>query len=72
MLVQQTLATLGRSTLPLISAAIVADLGIEAALVGVYLAIGSVAGFLTTLGCGGFILRYAVVMAGQHVAVAGR
>lgn len=58
MLVQQTLATLGRSTLPLISAAIIADLGIEAALVGVYLAIGSVAGFLTTLGCGGFILRY--------------
>ncbi|MFO1081161.1 MAG: MFS transporter [Reyranellaceae bacterium] len=58
MLVQQTLATLGRSTLPLISAAIIADLGIEAALVGVYLAIGSVAGFLTTLGCGGFILRF--------------
>ena len=34
MTVQQTFATLGRSTVPLIAAAIVVDLGIEAALVG--------------------------------------
>jgi MFS family permease len=58
MLVQQTFATLGRSTVPLIAAAIIVDLGVDPALVGVYLAIGSVAGFLTTLGCGGFIMRY--------------
>lgn len=58
MTVQQTLATAGRSTVPLIAAAIIADLGIEAALVGVFLAVQSVAGFLTTMGCGGFILRY--------------
>ena len=58
MTVQQTFATLGRSTVPLIAAAIVADLGVEPALVGVYLAISAVAGFLTTLGCGGFIMRY--------------
>ncbi|MCF8531430.1 MAG: MFS transporter [Reyranella sp.] len=58
MTVQQAFATLGRSTVPLIAAAIVLDLGVDPALVGVYLAIGSVAGFLTTLGCGGFILRY--------------
>jgi nitrate/nitrite transporter NarK len=58
MLVQQAIATLGRSTVPLIAAAIIADLAVDAALVGVYLAIGSVAGFLTTLGCGGFIMRY--------------
>lgn len=58
MTVQQTFATLGRSTVPLIAAAIVADLAVDPALVGIYLAIGSVAGFLTTLGCGGFILRY--------------
>ena len=51
MTIQQTFATLGRSAVPLIAAAIVVDLGIEAALVGVYLAIGSVAAFLTTLGC---------------------
>ena len=58
MTVQQSLATMGRSTVPLIAAAIVADLAIDPALVGVYLAIGSVAGFMTTMGCGGFILRY--------------
>lgn len=58
MTVQQTFATMGRSTVPLIAAAIVADLAVDPALVGVYLAIGSVAAFLTTMGCGGFILRY--------------
>ena len=58
MTAQQTLATAGRSTVPLIAAAIIADLGVDAALVGIYLAIQAVAGFLTTLACGGFILRY--------------
>ena len=58
MTVQQSFATVGRSTVPLIAAAIVLDLGVDPALVDVYLAIGSVAGFITTMGCGGFILRY--------------
>ena len=58
MTVQQTFATLGRSTVPLIAAAIVADLNVDPALVGIYLAIGAVAGFTTTMGCGGFIMRY--------------
>jgi predicted MFS family arabinose efflux permease len=58
MTLQQTLATAGRSTVPLIASAIIADIGVDPALVGVYLAIQSVAGFLTTLGCGGFIVRY--------------
>ena len=58
MTVQQTFATMGRSTVPLIAAAIVADLAVDPALVGIYLALGSVAAFLTTMGCGGFILRY--------------
>src|SRR5580765_6847404 len=58
MTVQQTFATMGRSTVPLIAPAIVADLGVDPALVGVYVAIGAVAGFLTTMGCGGFIIRY--------------
>jgi nitrate/nitrite transporter NarK len=57
-LAQQTFATLGRATVPLIAAAIIADLAIDPALVGVYVAIGAVAGFLTTLGCGGLIMRY--------------
>ncbi len=58
MLLQQTCATLGRAVIPLIAPAIVADLAINAALVGVFLGISSVAGFLSTLICGGFILRY--------------
>src|SRR5262249_23328541 len=58
MTVQQACATLGRSTVPLIAAAIIADLGIDPALVGVYVAIGAVAGFLTTMPSGGLIVRY--------------
>jgi nitrate/nitrite transporter NarK len=58
MTVQQTFATLGRSTVPLIAAAIIADLHIDPALVGVYVGIGAVAGFLTTMTCGGLIVRY--------------
>ena len=58
MTVQQTFATVGRSTVPLIAPAILADLGADPALVGVYVAIGAVAGFLTTMGCGGLIVRY--------------
>ncbi|HYD07273.1 MAG TPA: MFS transporter, partial [Reyranella sp.] len=58
MTVQQTFATVGRSTVPLIAPAIVADLGVDPALVGVYVAVGAVAGFLTTIGCGGLIVRY--------------
>lgn len=58
MTVQQTVATLARSTVPLIAPAIVASLGLDPALVGVYVAIGAVAGFLTTTSCGGLILRF--------------
>ena len=58
MTVQQTFATMGRSTVPLIAPAIVADLGVDPALVGIYVAIGAVAGFLTTMGCGGLIVRF--------------
>jgi MFS family permease len=58
MLAQQTCATVGRSVVPLIAPAIVADLAINPALVGVYLGVSSVAAFVATLGCGGFILRY--------------
>ena len=58
MTVQQTFATLGRSTVPLIAAAIVTDLHVDPALVGIYLAISAIAGFTTTMGCGGFIMRY--------------
>ena len=58
MLLQQTCATLGRAVIPLIAPAIVADLVISPALVGVFLSLSSAAGFVSTLICGGFILRY--------------
>src|SRR5262245_63442249 len=58
MTVQQAFATMGRSTVPLIAAAIVADLAVDPALVGIYVGIGAVAGFLTTMTCGGLIVRY--------------
>ena len=61
MTVQQAFATVGRSTVPLIAAAIIADLHVDPALVGVYVAIGAVAGFTTTLGCGGLIVRYGAI-----------
>lgn len=70
MTVQQTLATAGRSTVPLIAAAIIAELGIDAALVGIYLAIQAVAGFVTTLACGGFIVRYGALRMTQVGMVA--
>ena len=58
MLAQQSLATLGRSTIPLVASVIVADLVIDPALVGVYLSLGSAAGFVSTMAVGGFILRF--------------
>ena len=57
MLAQQTCATMGRSVVPLVAPAIVAGLEVSPALVGVYLSLSSAAAFLSTLGCGGFILR---------------
>lgn len=58
MLLQQTCATLGRAVIPLIAPAIVVDLAVSPALVGVFLSLSSAAGFVSTLICGGFILRY--------------
>lgn len=49
---------MGRAVIPLIAPAIVADLAISPALVGVFLSLSSAAGFLSTLICGSFILRY--------------
>jgi len=58
LLLQQTCATLGRAVIPLIAPAIIADLAVSPALVGVFLSLSSAAGFLSTLICGSFILRY--------------
>ena len=58
MLVQQTCATLGRTTLPVVAPAIIADLGLSPAVVGIFVSLASCAGIVTTLGCGSFILRH--------------
>lgn len=61
MFLQQACATMGRATIPIIAPATVADLGIDPALVGVFVGTTAVAGLLTTLGCSGFIIRYGAI-----------
>lgn len=78
MFAQQTFAALGRGLPPVIAPAIVADLALDPALVGVYVGIGAGASLLFQLGCGGFIVRHgalrvsqaALVMLGAGLAIA--
>ena len=65
MSVQQIFATIGRGLPPIIAPAVVADLGIDAAWLGVYVAIGAVASLAFQLGCGGFILRHGALRVSQ-------
>lgn len=61
MFLQQACATMGRATVPIIAPAIVGDLGVDPALVGLFVGTAAIAGLLTTLGCSGFILRYGAI-----------
>ena len=61
MFLQQACATMGRATVPIIAPAIVGDLGVDPAFVGLFVGTAAVAGLLTTLGCSGFILRYGAI-----------
>jgi predicted MFS family arabinose efflux permease len=65
MSVQQVFATVGRGLPPIIAPAVVADLGVDASLLGVYVAIGAVASLGFQLGCGGFILRHGALRVSQ-------
>ena len=65
MSVQQTFATVGRGLPPIIAPAIVTDLGIDPALLGVYVAISALASLFFQLGCGGFILRHGALRVSQ-------
>jgi hypothetical protein len=65
MSVQQTFATVGRGLPPIIAPAIVDDLGIDPALLGVYVAISAAASLLFQLGCGSFILRHGALRVSQ-------
>lgn len=81
MSVQQTFATIGRGLPAVIAPAVVADLGIDASLLGVYVALAAVGSLVFQLGCGSFILRHgalrvsqvalALVAAGLAVSAAG-
>src|SRR3546814_1348008 len=61
MFLQQACATMGRATVPFIAPAAVAYLGVDPALVGVFVGMVALAGLLTTVGCAGYILRYGAI-----------
>lgn len=69
MSLQQTFATIGRGLPPIIAPAIIADLAIEPAWVGVYVAIGAFASLGFQLGCGSFILRHGALRVSQAALV---
>jgi MFS family permease len=65
MSVQQTFATIGRGLPPVIAPAVVADLGVDPALLGVYVALAAVGSLVFQLGCGSFILRHGALRVSQ-------
>ncbi|RVT95320.1 MFS transporter [Rhodovarius crocodyli] len=65
MFLQQSFATLGRSLPPILAPAIVADLSLDPAWLGVYIGISSAAALVFQLGCGSFILRYGALRFSQ-------
>jgi MFS family permease len=69
MFVQQSFASIGR-TLPLVIApAIIEDLHIDPALVGVYVGAAALASLVFQLGCGSFIIRYGALRMSQVALV---
>lgn len=65
MFVQQTFASLGRSLPTVIAPAIIADLGLQAAWVGVYVSLIAFSALVFQLGCGSFIIRYGALRMSQ-------
>ncbi len=65
MFVQQTFASLGRNLPTVIAPAIIADLQLEAAWVGVYVSLISLSALAFQLGCGSFIIRYGALRMSQ-------
>lgn len=58
MFLQQTFVALGRALPAVIAPAIIADLGLVPAWVGVYFGVTAFASLIAQLGCGSFIVRY--------------
>lgn len=69
MSLQQTCASLGRSLPYIVAPAIIADLELDPAWLGVYVGLASFASLLFQLGCGSFILRYGALRMSQAALV---
>jgi MFS family permease len=65
MLVQQSFAFMATVVLPVAAPAVAHDLGLEPALIGGYSVFLYSVGFLSALGCGGFIIRYGALRMSQ-------
>src|ERR687895_147919 len=65
MFLQQTFASLGRSLPPVIAPAIIEDLRLDPAWLGVYIALAASASLVFQLGCGSFIVRYGALRTSQ-------
>lgn len=65
MSVQQTFASVGRNIPYVIAPAILADLNLDSAWLGVYVALGACGALVTQLGCGSFIVRHGALRMSQ-------
>jgi MFS family permease len=65
MFVQQTFATVGRNLPPVIAPAILDELRLDPAWVGIYVGICATAALVAQLSCGGFILRHGALRMSQ-------
>ena len=69
MFLQQTFIALGRSLPAVIAPAIIADLRIAPAWIGVYFGVTALASLVVQLGCGSFIVRYGALRMSQVALV---
>src|ERR1700675_337126 len=69
MFLQQTFASIGRSLPAVIAPAIISDLLIDPAWIGVYFGITACAALVGQLGCGSFIVRYGALRMSQVALV---
>ncbi|WP_431302831.1 MFS transporter [Sediminicoccus sp. BL-A-41-H5] len=69
MFVQQSFASLGRSLPSVIAPAIITDLGLDPAWVGVYVSLIAVSALAFQLGCGSFIIKHGALRMSQVALV---
>ena len=69
MFLQQTFVSLGRSLPAVIAPAIITDLRIDPAWIGIYFSLTAFASLVVQLGCGGFIVRHGALRMSQVALV---